>query len=54
MRLRTAAVGAALAIFGLGAAVGIGLAANTISDDSIGLSTEPLSAGEGLAPSESA
>ena len=50
MRIRTAAVVAALAIFGLGAAVGIGLAANSISGDSVGLSAEPLSAGEALAP----
>ena len=35
MNLRTAAVAAALAIFGLGAAVGSGLAANSISYDSI-------------------
>jgi hypothetical protein len=47
--LRTAAVGTALAIFGLGAAVGIGLAANSISGDSVGLSAEPLSAGDSLA-----
>ena len=32
------------------AAVGIGLAANTISGDSVGLSAQPLSAGEALAP----
>jgi hypothetical protein len=50
MNLRTAAVGTALALFGLGAAVGIGLAANSISGDSVGLSAEPLSAGEPLAP----
>ena len=50
MRLRTAAIGTALVIFGLGAAVGIGLAANSISGDSVGLSAEPLSAGEALAP----
>ena len=50
MRIRTAALVAALAIFGLGAAVGIGLAANSISGDSVGLSAEPLSAGEALAP----
>jgi hypothetical protein len=50
MNFRTVAVGTALAIFGLGAAVGIGLAANAISGDSVGLSEEPLSAGESLAP----
>ena len=41
---------AALALAGLVAAVGIGLAANAISDDSVGLSAQPLSAGEALAP----
>ena len=50
MRLRTATVGVALAIGGLGAAVGIGLAANSISGDSVGLSAAPLSAGDALAP----
>src|ERR687895_562593 len=50
MNVRTVAVGTALAIFGLGAAVGIGLAANSISGDSVGLSEEPLSAGGTLAP----
>ncbi|MEA2378577.1 MAG: hypothetical protein QOD13_2484, partial [Thermoleophilaceae bacterium] len=54
MRLRTAALGVALVIFGLGAAVGIGLAANSISGDGVGLSAEPLSAGNALAPSQSA
>ena len=48
MRLRTAAIGLALAIFGLGAAVGIGFAANSISGDTVGLSAAPLSAGDGL------
>jgi hypothetical protein len=52
--LRTAALGTALAIFGLGAAVGIGLAANSISGDSVGLSAEPLSAGGTLAPAPAA
>ncbi|MDQ4049050.1 MAG: hypothetical protein M3131_06690, partial [Actinomycetota bacterium] len=41
---------AALAVLGVVAAAGIGLAANTISGDSVGLSAEPLSAGESLAP----
>ena len=50
MNFRTVAVGTALAIFGLGAAVGIGLAANAISGDSVGLSADPLSAGGDLAP----
>src|SRR5918992_222292 len=50
MNFRTVAVGTALVIFGLGAAVGIGLAANAISGDSVGLSADPLSAGDELAP----
>ena len=40
----------ALALAGLVAAVAIGLTANTISGDSVGLSAQPLSAGEALAP----
>ena len=44
----------ALAIAGLGAAVAIGLAANSISGDSVGLSAQPLSAGETLAPASAA
>jgi hypothetical protein len=44
------ALGAALVIAGLVAAVGIGLLANTISGDSVGLSAQPLSAGDTLAP----
>jgi hypothetical protein len=50
MSLRRFATGAALAIAGLLAAVGIGLLANSISGDNVGLSAEPLSAGETLAP----
>ena len=50
MSFRRLATGAALAIAGLAAAVGIGLLANTISGDSVGLGAEPLSAGETLAP----
>jgi hypothetical protein len=50
MRFRRFATGAALAIAGLLAAVGIGLLANSISGDNVGLSAEPLSAGETLAP----
>jgi hypothetical protein len=50
MSLRRFATGAALAIAGLVAAVGIGLLANSISGDNVGLSAEPLSAGETLAP----
>src|SRR5688500_8931609 len=41
---------AVLAVLGVAAAVGIGLAANEISGDSIGLSAEPLRAGDQLAP----
>ena len=40
----------ALALAGLVAAVAIGLTANTISGDSVGLSAQPLSAGDELAP----
>ena len=51
MSFRRFATGAALAIAGLLAAVGIGLLANSISGDNVGLSAQPLSAGETLAPS---
>jgi hypothetical protein len=47
---RRVALAAALAVLGVAAAVGIGLAANAISGDSIGLSADPLRAGERLAP----
>jgi hypothetical protein len=50
MTFRRLATGAALAIAGLAAAVGIGLLANSISGESVGLGAEPLSAGETLAP----
>jgi hypothetical protein len=50
MSLRRFATGAALALAGLMAAVGIGVLANSISGDNVGLSAEPLSAGETLAP----
>ena len=50
MSFRRFATGATLAIAGLAAAVGIGLLANSISGDSVGLGAEPLSAGETLAP----
>jgi hypothetical protein len=50
MTFRKLATGAALAIAGLVAAVGIGLLANSISGDNVGLGAEPLSAGETLAP----
>lgn len=39
-----------LAIAGVAAAVGIGLAANAVTGDSVGLSADPLSAGDELAP----
>ena len=39
-----------LAIAGLAAAVGIGLAANEVTGDSVGLSADPLEAGTSLAP----
>ena len=51
MTFRRFATVAALTIAGLLAAVGIGLLANSISGDNVGLSAEPLSAGETLAPS---
>ena len=38
------------AICGLAAAAGIGLAANEVTGDSVGLSAEPLEAGYNLAP----
>src|SRR3954454_20148335 len=50
MTFRKLATGATLAIAGLAAAVGIGLLANSISGDSVGLGAEPLNAGETLAP----
>jgi hypothetical protein len=50
MSFRRFATGAALAIAGVMAAAGIGLLANSISGDNVGLSAEPLSAGEKLAP----
>jgi hypothetical protein len=50
MTLRRFATVAALAIAGLAAAVGIGLLANSISGDNVGLGAEPLSAGDTLAP----
>jgi hypothetical protein len=50
MTIRRFATVAALAIAGLAAAVGIGLLANSISGDSVGLGAEPLSAGDTLAP----
>jgi hypothetical protein len=40
----------ALALAGLVVAIGVGLAANAVSEDSIGLSAQPLEASESLAP----
>ena len=40
----------ALALAGLGVAVGVGLAANAVSQDSIGLSAQKLEASKSLAP----
>lgn len=50
MTPRKIAVGTGLALAGMVAAVAIGLLANTISGDSVGLSAAPLSAGDTLAP----
>ena len=50
MTPRKIAVGTGLALAGIVAAVAIGLLANTISGDSVGLSAAPLSAGDTLAP----
>ena len=52
MSPRGAAILVTLAVLGLVAAFGIGLAANAISGDSIGLSARPLRAGDELAPSQ--
>ena len=41
---------ALLALFGLAVAAGIGVAANEVTGDSVGLSAEPLEAGTSLAP----
>src|SRR5687768_6204847 len=43
---------ATLALAGLAVAVGVGLAANAVSEDSIGLSAQPLEASDSLAPAE--
>lgn len=51
--MRTVAI-VLLGLAGLAAAVGIGLAANAITGDSVGLSAEPLSAGDELAPARRA
>ena len=52
MSFRRFATGATLAIAGLAAAAGIGLLANSISGDSVGLGAEPLSAGDTLVVKE--
>jgi hypothetical protein len=52
MTARGTALLVALAILGVGVAFGIGLAANAISGDSIGLSAKSLHAGEDLAPAQ--
>jgi hypothetical protein len=39
-----------LAVAGLAVAAGIGLAANEVTGDSVGLSADPLKAGDSLAP----
>lgn len=52
MKLRGIAAGVALAVLGLAVAVAIGLASNAISGDTVGLSAEPLKAGETLAPTK--
>jgi hypothetical protein len=52
MTLRSAAILVTLAVLGLVAAFGIGVAANAISGDSIGLSARPLRAGDELAPAQ--
>lgn len=50
MSSKTIATVLTLGVLGVGAALGIGLAANAISGDSIGLSAEPLRAGDTLSP----
>ena len=52
MSPRSAAILVTLAVLGLVAAFGIGVAANAISGDSIGLSARPLRAGDELAPAQ--
>ena len=54
MTFRRFATGAALAIAGVIAAAGIGLLANSISGDNVGLGAEPLSAGDTLAVQDKA
>ena len=52
MTRRGTLVLAILAVLGVGVAFGIGLAANAISGDRIGLSARPLNAGDELAPAQ--
>ena len=52
MSKQGAALVVVLALLGLVASAGIGLLANTVSGDSIGLAAAPLSAGRQLAPPE--
>ena len=47
---RAALLWTVFAVAGLAFAVGIGIAAGSIASERIGLSSEPLTAGEGLAP----
>ncbi len=49
-RIKSAASWAALALLGLVLAAAVSLAASRLSSQHIGLSAEPLSAGQGLAP----
>ena len=48
--MRSIPLTVALGVAGFLAAAGIGVAANAITGDSVGLSAEPLAAGEDLAP----
>ena len=52
MTLRGTAILVALGVLGVAAALSIGLAANAISGDSVGLSARPLRAGDQLAPAQ--
>lgn len=52
MNWRSATAVAVIAVLGIAAAAGMGLLANEISGDSIGLSAQPLRAGATLAPAQ--
>ena len=52
MKSRQTLRNGALALAGLGVAVGVGMAANAVSQDSIGLSAQKLEASRSLAPAE--